>query len=56
MFRLAFDVHLHAEVLRVVQLARRSRRAASRIRDFGGGRGGGCSGDVLIRRKTSAAV
>ncbi len=56
MFRLAADVHLQAEVLRGVQLAHRSRRADSRICDYGGGRGGGRVGDVLIHRKTSAAI
>ncbi len=55
MFRLAADVRLQAEVLRGVRFANRSRRADSRICDYGGGRGGGRSGDVLIRRKTSAA-
>ncbi len=55
MFLLAVDARLPAEVLRVVRVADWSRRADSRICDFGGGRGGGRVGDVLIRRKTSAA-
>jgi hypothetical protein len=55
MFRLAADADLQAEVLRVVRFANRSRRSVSRIRDFGGGRGGGRLGNVLIRRKTCAA-
>jgi hypothetical protein len=56
MFRLAADGDLQAEVLRVVRFAHRSHRAASRICDFGGGRGGGRLGDVLIRRKTFAVI
>ncbi len=56
MFRLAADVHLQAEVLLALRFAHRSRRAVSRICDYGGGRGGGRVGDVLIRRKTSAAI
>ncbi len=53
---MAADVHLQAEVLRGVQLANRSRRAVSRICDYGGGRGGGRLGDVLIHRKTCAVI
>ncbi len=56
MFRLAADADLQAEVLRVVRFAHRSRRAASRICDSGGGRGGSRLGDVLIHRKTCAVI
>ncbi len=55
MFRLAADARLQAEVLHALRFAHRSRCAASRIRDSGGGRGGGRLGDVLIYRKTFAA-
>jgi len=48
MSRLVIDADLQAEVLRVVQLAHRSRRAARRICDYGGGCGGGRLGDCLI--------
>jgi hypothetical protein len=48
LFRLVADARLSAEVLRVVRFADRSRRAASRIYDYGGGRGGGRVGDNLI--------
>jgi hypothetical protein len=48
MFRVAADVHLSAEVLRVVRFAYRSCRAASRIRDCFGCGGGGRLGDNLI--------
>jgi hypothetical protein len=48
MFRLVADARLQAEVLRVVRFAYRSRRAASRICDCRGGRGGGRVGDNLI--------
>jgi hypothetical protein len=49
MFRLAADVHLQAEVLRVVRFAHRSVCAASRIRDcFGCGGGGRLGNRELI--------
>jgi hypothetical protein len=53
MFRLAADVYLQAEVLRVVRFAHRSACAASRIRDYFGGGGGGCLGDNLINQTIS---
>jgi hypothetical protein len=48
LFRLVADARLQAEVLHALRFADWSRRAASRICDYGGGRGGGCVGDNLI--------
>ncbi len=56
MFRLVVNRGLQAEILRVVRFAHRLRRAARRVCDCGGGGGGGRLGDVLIHRKTSAAI
>jgi hypothetical protein len=48
MFRLVIDADLQAEILFALWFVNRSACAASRIRDYFGGGGGGRLGDNLI--------